>query len=224
MKNESLFFPKKGIFSPSHLFRNKGELVCGIDLDDCLADSISTWISFFNENIDEVLKKSKEEKFEWAKTFYVNLWTLKKDVPYYYYRLLKEMYRQSEAKKNIPVKNGAKRLTSFLKDRGYKIIIITKRRPNPAKLTYEWLEKNEIIYDDVIFSQDKHVEILTKFPNLAFMIEDNREIAEIVNQWGYFVFLMKNEYNSGIKKERMLEVESLNNILEYLKEKEGEEK
>ena len=69
------------IFSPSHIERSKGEKVCGMDLDDVLADSIPSWIKFANTMIVK-MKPYSQVKYEWMRE-YQDLYDLKKSIPYY---------------------------------------------------------------------------------------------------------------------------------------------
>ena len=38
---------------------------------------------------------------------------------------------------------------------------------------------------------------MVKYPSMKFMVEDNRDIANMVSSWGYKVYLIDNQYNSG---------------------------
>ena len=153
------------IFSPSHIHYNKDEKVCAIDLDDCLSESISAWIKYLNDYKMDVWEKDTKERVrmtyrpEWVSCVYEDLYSVKKSVPYYYYRLLKEMYRQSDIKKSLKATPYSDILTRKLKKAGFKIVIITKRNYYSAKLTYTWLKRNDITFDEVIFSKQKHVDI-----------------------------------------------------------------
>lgn len=201
------------IFSPSHIERAKGKKVVAIDIDDVLANSIEEWINFVNHHKREY---TPEMIAQWRSRDYVDLYELKKNVPYYYYRLLKAKYRESETKANLPTKEGAVDLTHALHILGYTIIIITKRPDFCSKMTYSWLNKNSIYYNEVIFSRDKHVVVLEKFPELKFMIEDNRDIANHVGRWNYKVFLLTNKYNRGETHRNVERVDSLLDIIKKL--------
>ncbi|HJX50139.1 MAG TPA: hypothetical protein VJ438_01620 [Candidatus Nanoarchaeia archaeon] len=206
------FFPTEGIFSPSHISRGKGQVICGVDLDDVLADSIPEWIKFADKESKKMSWNIDKLPY-WVTRDHCDLYDLKKDVPYYYYRMLKEMYRQSETKSNLPLKESARFFLEDLKKRGYKIVIITKRGQSSSKITYNWLERNILPFDEVIFDQNKHIRILERFPEMDFMIEDNRDIANLVGKWGYRVFLLNNEYNQGEVQNNVVRIESLIQII-----------
>jgi len=216
IRENEVFFPKEGVFSPSHIERGKGEKVCALDLDDVLADSIPGWVAFANHLMMGLFSDSELESRPWAKIEYDDLYDLKKGVPYYYYRLLKEMYRQSFVKQNLPIIEGAKELVSYLKRSGYKIVVITKRSEKSTNLTDKWLYDNLPTIDEVVFNKNKHVEILLRYPSLEFMVEDNRDIANIVGMWGYLVFLLNNEYNEGGINENVIRINCLTDIIKEL--------
>jgi len=214
MIKEEVFFPKEGVFSPSHIERSRGEKVCAFDLDDVLADSIPQWINYANFRMQQILTKEdlSDPKYDWANINYADLYFLKKHVPYYYYRMLKEMYRQSDVKKNLPVMEGAVGIIAQLKAANYKIVVMTKRSDRSATLTYKWLLENIPLVDEIIYNRDKHVEILVRYPSLRFMVEDNRDVANIVARWGYKVFLLNNKYNQGHLEPGVYRIPSLHQI------------
>lgn len=200
-------------FSPTHTDRNKGKKVIAVDLDDVLADSIPSWISYVNRKIKLLLKDNRMIVCdEWIRADYEDLLEMKKEIPYYYYRMLKDGYRHSKTKANLPAKENILELFMLFKKLDFMVIIITKRKPYCEKITHEWLKRNLPFYDDLIISDNKHIEILTRFPELIFMIEDNRDIANNVASWGYYVFLLNNKYNQGELRDGVVRVASLKDV------------
>ena len=196
------------IFSSGYIDRSEGKKVCGIDLDDVLADSIPSWIGFVNdfdyssqEYIDIVgeaaSRNASEKRIPWARTPYCHLFEMKKTIPYYHYRVLKEFYRQSEVKKRLPIMDGAEGFMKYLSKNGYFIVILTARRERSLKITTDWLSWHNLPYDGIIFDKNKHIRILESFPNMKFMVEDHREIANLISLWGYTAYLIDNIYNQG---------------------------
>ncbi len=224
-RDSEVFFPEEGFFSPSHIERSKGKKVCALDLDDVLADSIPGWVAFANLQMTGLFSEAKLGFGHWANVDYDDLYDLKKGVPYYYYRLLKEMYRQSFVKENLPLVDGAKELVSYLKEEEYKIVVMTKRSDRSASITYKWLWRNlsspsgNATVDEVVYNKNKHVEILLRYPSLDFMVEDNRDITNIVGMWGYSVYLLDNQYNQGELNENVIRVKSLVDIIKDLDNK-----
>lgn len=204
------------IFSPSHIDRAKGKKVIAIDIDDVLANSIPEWISFTNTYKRQCVD-IKQINEDWVFAHYSDLYILKKNIPYYYYRLLKSKYRESLVKAHLPINKYVHEFMEYLRSEKYTIIIITKRPSFCSKLTYEWLYMNSIVYDEVIFDRNKHVVVLKRFPELKYMIEDNLDIARHVAKWGYKIFLMDNIYNQGETPEFVYRVNNLEEVEAIMK-------
>jgi len=181
------------------------EKVCILDLDDTLAESIPYWVNWINE------KKG---------THYKTLDEAKDFLRYREYKNLKAEFRSSGAKANILPKPYASEFTKELHKMDYQIIIVTRRpfsmHKNLFKLTKNWLEKNDIEYDGLIFEDKKHLKILSEFENISFAVEDNRYIANIFGNLGIKCYLLDNLYNQGSLKERTKRVFGLEEILEDL--------
>ena len=107
-----------------------------------------------------------------------------------------------------------------LKENNNNIYIITARNEyglpddeegNMQKLTKEWIEKNKIYYDELIFtSEDKRK--VCKENKIDIMIEDSptnvRELSEIIR-----VFCYDKPYNRGIEGNNITRVYSWYDIL-----------
>ena len=181
------------------------EKICCFDIDGVLMNCYpNCWVDFINLK----LKKS-----------YADLNIAKKTVSYDIYRELKEQYRTSGIKEELPCDLYAGIVTKELKEQGWTIVIMTARPaekyPTLAKQTYNWLSKNKNSYDYVIFGEkNKHVKILENFPNLKFAVEDNSYIANKIARTGVKVFLLENCYNKdasitdGVKR--------INSLMEIL--------
>ena len=185
----------------------KDALICYFDIDGVLNYYPDTWLEFLNCN-----------KHKTGLHNVIDLQFAKANIPYADYRALKKEYRESGVKETLDVRRGAFEVIHHLKHaRGYKIIIITSRpvrkHPTLFKQTINWLENNNIPYDDVIFAEDKHVEVLTRYPHLKFGVEDHRYYANLVGSWGYKMFLLKNQYNIGELHENVTPIASLDEIL-----------
>ena len=107
-----------------------------------------------------------------------------------------------------------------LKENNNNIYIITARNEyglpddeegNMQKLTKEWIKKNKIYYDELIFtSEDKRK--VCKENKIDIMIEDSptnvKELSEIIK-----VFCYDNPYNRGIEGKNITRVYSWYDIL-----------
>jgi len=183
--------------------------IIAIDIDGVLNDYPKTWVDYANGELY---------------TEYENLSQLKQGVSYTDYNALKRKYRTSRIKETFEPKEGAKELLNFLKSKGYFIVIMTSRPIEEYNellfQTINWLRKNGLEYDFLYFSKRKHLDIIEKFNNLSFMIEDNRAYANAVSNHGYRVFLVDNEYNKGETNNGVIRVHNLSEISEYISKEE----
>lgn len=176
--------------------------VCAIDLDDTLAESDHHFTVIYNEKNG---------------TFFNCREDIKNTLNTLEYEEFKTWYRESGEKINIDTKVGAKEITEYLKNKGYRIVIISARPYEKHNRifpdTMQWLTKNGIKYDALYFEKDKHITILKKFPNLDFIIEDNIEYANEIAKQGYHVFLL-NDRNIS-ENLNITNIKSLSHIANY---------
>ena len=52
---------------------------------------------------------------------------------------------------------GARESMRLLKEKGYKIILCTSRSCRQKKETIQWLEKNGILFDDIVFGKPRGI-------------------------------------------------------------------
>jgi hypothetical protein len=116
--------------------------VWSFDIDGVLNDYPAVWLKFiFQETNNKYTSKAEARN------------SLGED-----YWKIKEKYRISDFKYQVPVNPDAQYLTSALKKRGDKIIIATTRPFNRYPLmknrTRAWLETNLILFDSLISKKD----------------------------------------------------------------------
>lgn len=118
------------------------------------------------------------------------------------YRQIKLAYRQSGAKRWMPVFPGASELTKQIRRAGAELWICTTRPylrlDNIDPDTREWLRRNKIQYDAVIFGDDKYEELVRQVdPNrIICILEDLPELVERAVKVGIQdVMLMDQPYN-----------------------------
>lgn len=185
---------------------DKDAKIVGIDIDGVLGEYHS-WFLQFVENVFGFEFDSIE--------------ALKKKLGTKEYENIKSMYRQSGAKAKMPVRPGAVELTHKLKEMGYQIIILTARPYKEYSRIYpdtlEFLRKNDIKFDAIIWDEQKHLKIIREFPNLEFMIEDTPEIAYEVAREGYKVYMPTGPNNEKyIVPTNVTRVDNLLTILDYI--------
>lgn len=174
--------------------------VCAIDLDDTLSNSEEYFVITYNDANNTEYRTKKE---------------IKDNISLKEYEDFKHFFRESGVKVNIQPKEHAKKLCNFLKEQGYKIVIISARpydkyfRIFPD--TLQWLEQNEIKFDAIYFEKEKHLKIIKQLPQLSFIIEDDVENAEQIAKAGYNVYLLNNQIDKSISNVTV--VDSLSNII-----------
>ena len=163
------------------------EKVCALDIDGVLNYYPWPWLEYLADTL--------------RRRPFANLVQAKNEVAYQVYKNVKEAYRRSKEKANLPCRIGAYNFLATLEGLDYNIQILTKRPLRRVqglwRLTVDWLEKSKFHYAGLISDEDKHVRVLLEFPHLKFMVEDHRYIANLVGSWGYKVYLMDNIYNQG---------------------------
>lgn len=178
--------------------------VCAFDIDGVLNYYPDPWVSFIND---------------WLDTNFKDLNEAKNTIPYQKYRDIKYEYRESGYKSSLKIRAGASKITHRLKREGYTILNITTRpfhrHRGLFKLTTDWLNKGNVLFDGVVFGENKHIEVLSRAPNLKFMVEDHRYYANLVSQWGYRVYLLDNQYNQGSLLPNVKRIYRLEEILEH---------
>ncbi len=187
----------------------------GIDIDGVLLDDdtyrLDTMTKYCYENNlpDLDYPYEYESKCNWTKE-------------------IKEDYRQKyyfNYVQNMPAKYYASEVIKKLHDDGHKIIIITGRYKTQEdsslgeqmrKYTIDWLNKNNIIYDEICFVHcPKTKEIKEK--NIDIMIDDSPEILpEIVKVTKALCF--DNRYNRDLTLNNMTRVFSWYDIYRKIKQ------
>lgn len=184
---------------------SKDDKVCAIDLDNTLAKSDQYFIDIYNRMYNSSFSNRSD---------------IKEAIGTLNYEDFKTWYRESGEKTHIPVKEGAKELCNFLKEKGYKIVIISARpyekhfRIFPD--TLQWLNDNNIQYDAVYFERDKHIKILKQLPHLSFIIEDDLDYAKQISELDYKVYLLSDSKIEDDKENKNIVV--VNNLFEIIKQ------
>jgi len=137
---------------------------------------------------------------------------------------VKHRFRTSGGKLNLPVIEGAKEFLHALKERDMKIILLTSRPidryPNIYTDTLEWLQKNELPYDFVWWSTEKHEAILMKGirHSVRFAVDDNFEYAIKMAHCSIRTYLMQPRFigdnNGRVIEPNLLSVSTFKRILE----------
>ena len=183
----------------------KMKTVCAFDLDGVLAVYPEHFLKFVNlstgNNFDDINVTKKE------------LGTVK-------YNILKDMYRQSGEKINIPLNENVSEVLYNL-SKTYKIVLLSSRPYSKYYRifsdTIEWTKKNNInpYISGILFDEEKDRKILQSIPKLNFLVEDNRTFANSVAAAGFKVYLLNNKYNEGEIVEGVTRIDNLLEVLGY---------
>lgn len=118
------------------------------------------------------------------------------------YREVKLAYRQSGAKRWMPVFPGASDLTRRIRRAGAELWICTTRPylrlDNIDPDTREWLRRNKIQYDAVIYGDNKYEELVRQVGSerIVCILEDLPELVERAMKVGIQnILLMDQPYN-----------------------------
>ena len=174
----------------------------GIDIDNCISN-------FDDTLLKEYLKHDKELR----NTGIINKnpeylrkgmfdWTEEEESSFYHANI------EDFAIKLRPIEDSVYYIRK-LKEDGHEIYIITGRNNgeyiNPKELTTQWLDKYNIVYDKLIFTNSYYKNAKTEVcleNNIDLMIEDSTRISlDLINN-GIKVYTMNTRYN---QKEQTLD-------------------
>jgi len=180
---------------------------CVFDIDGVLNYYPNTWIEFANERAQRNCKTLDE---------------LKNGLSYITYKRIKEEYRECGIKETFKVRENALELLTLLKEKDFYILVVTARPISKCNSlmaqTTNWLKKNNLPYDNIFFSEKKHLSILEYFNDIEFVVEDNRAYANDIAKHNYKVFLLDNDYNQGDINHLVRRITNLNQIIGVYKD------
>ena len=193
-------------------------IIC-LDLDDTLADSAPTIISFAQKcdveqfNGTGTLKKISNNMDHYYFARMLN-WTTDQLVIFfdnYYLKYLKE----------IKPMESASKITKKLKQLGFEIHIVTSRIEKEnnivENLTNNWLLNNNISFDKLVIGKINKGNYVRKV-NAKYFIDDSLEhcLNAKKKSPSTKVFLMENQFNCNIK-ENIEKVNNLSNLYNRIK-------
>ncbi len=171
----------------------------GLDIDNVIA-------SFDNELLKEYLKHDKQLRGTGIINENANYirrgmfdWSKEEDEKFY-----KENIERIAT--NLKPINRASETIKKLKEDGNKIYIITGREngeyTNPREMTKHWLEKYNIEYDKLIFTDayDNHAKTVECIKNnIDIMVEDSTRICKDLNENAIKVIQMETRFNQKVE-------------------------
>lgn len=172
----------------------------GIDVDDTISNTIELLIENARKfdieelnNTGEVLENNQcrnhkhlESLFNWTEQEQNKFWD--------------EYYIETLA--NVKPKEMAKETIKKIREDGNKVIIVTARFGHESieditLFTKEWLDKNEIEYDEIITNAQNKAKIC-KDKDIHILIDDSYENCKRTLEEDIGAILVSNKYNSGI--------------------------
>jgi len=119
------------------------------------------------------------------------------------YQNLKDRYRESGAKREQGVREGARELLDGLRAAGLTAVVLSARPYWRVSRIYadtlEWLNRSALRADAVLFDREKHRRILRDFPGTVAVVEDDPAVAREVLAAGVPVVLVEGEANAGVE-------------------------
>lgn len=192
----------------------------GIDIDGVLTNYQKEVLDFGTKMcIDEgwpieidVSKYHENEIFNWSEEQDIKFWN-KYIIEYF---------------KNTPIKNFASEVIAKLRQEGHKIFIITARNEygmpkeyygQEQEITKQWLEKNNIKYDKIMFEVEKLEPCIEN--KIDVMIEDS---PSNINELSKHIKVIKFDcqYNKNVNNENVITAYSWHHIYKIIKEMRGE--
>lgn len=154
------------------------------DIDGCLTDYPNVFLSWVADNTN---------------LSFNNIQDLKNSISNKKYKSLKNLYRTSGVKKDLPIKPGAKETFEEFKRQNRTIWIVTTRpKCEPVMSdTIHWLNKNKITYDEIFFVDDKISFFKTMIDyGILIVIDDEEYIIDFaIENLDAYAFL----FNTSIK-------------------------
>jgi len=178
----------------------------GVDIDGVLADYPTSFFNFIHEKTGVKITTEDYDIYDRVTA------AVGKDEA----EKLKAEYRESGYKQNISVVPGAKQFLEKLKSKGFYIVLLTSRPYQQYKRIYSdtliWLAKNDLLFDAIIWDENKNYKAIKQFPKMEFMVEDNGQFALNIAKLGYKVFLIDKSYNQSAKHDLIKRVSNLGEI------------
>lgn len=129
----------------------------------------------------------------------------------------KEKYRASGAKKLQQVNFESKKALKLLKQHGYIIVLLTKRPylfvRRIVSDTLWWLNKNDIVYDYIFWSQGKpKTYILDKITDMRFAVDDSYDSCDAFREAGVKVYWFTTDLETPFARKicSLLDLEEIN--------------
>ena len=193
----------------------------GIDIDDTLTDIRDKLNLAAEKYANELGKENKTEEDKYVEdSNNGNIYQIKYGFTYEELKYFLSVIQEEITKKEEPRKNCVE-IIRKLHNEGHKIYIITARdsefHEDPYKLSKDWLDKNNIYYDELIVNARNKLEVCQR-ENIDLFIDDQLANCTKVSEAGIKVIRI-TEYND-IQHGDIINKKNWNEIYNYIKEME----
>ena len=193
----------------------------GIDIDDTLTDIRDKLNLAAEKYANELGKENKNEEDKYVEdNNNGNVYQIKYGFTYEELKYFLSVIHEGSTKKEEPRKNCVE-IIRKLHNEGHKIYIITARdsefHEDPYKLSKDWLDKNNIYYDELIVNARNKLEVCQR-ENIDLFIDDQLANCTKLSEAGIKVIRI-TEYND-IQHGDIINKNNWNEIYNYIKEME----
>ncbi len=193
----------------------------GIDIDDTLTDIRDKLNLAAEKYANELGKENKNEEDKYVEdNNNGNVYQIKYGFTYEELKYFLSVIHEGITKKEEPRKNCVE-IIRKLHNEGHKIYIITARdsefHEDPYKLSKDWLDKNNIYYDELIVNARNKLEVCQR-ENIDLFIDDQLANCTKLSEAGIKVIRI-TEYND-IQHGDIINKNNWNEIYNYIKEME----
>lgn len=204
-----------GEMHPNEFRNGAGKPVVALDIDGSLGDYHAHFLDFaakfFGQDMPDPLSINQGELWE-------HMGVSEAD-----YRTAKLAYRQGGFKRWMPAYDGAAELTKGLREAGAEVWITTTRPylrlDNIDPDTREWLRRNDIVYDAVLFGVDKYRELVRQVGRIriAAVFDDlPKYLSQAFGEGIGIIYLMDQPYNQHFQPRWASRVVTLDELHEKI--------
>lgn len=130
--------------------------------------------------------------------------------------LLKKTYRQSRILHHLLPREGVQEALGKIKKNGYSITLLSARNPdknpNIKNITENWLNRNKIPFDSIVFTKDKSAFVKQNKSKIAMIVEDDPKFLNSFGKSRAEIIAFKNDLNRDVRRPHFHAVSSWKEI------------